>query len=309
MKVAHRPALPRRLTNKQLATILQEHAAAEHERLRQHPSLKWTWGVDLERADIHELLHAADCNYELPHTGYDKSLVDGLLRGDDSSAGPMPGSGIYSIVKDIDMPELSAHDMPVHFRNFPLHRPRTQMIVGDLPTGGDIPSPTASDLALDLNSGNDYDDAGAGGNTSNEQVSSVPRSSSPSIGSEANNSNPAVDFLEALAAASSSSSSNPAVDIFQALAASSSSSSLSSNPAGGVLEALAAASSSSSSSVPNPADTILQALTAVDDSDEESDDDMMQVVASRAQGTMWTAEHFTGYPDPNDCSDLEYVDA
>ena len=305
IKAASRPTLPHKLTNKQLATIPEEHAAAEHERLQQHLSLKWTWGVDLEHADIHELCCATDQNYELPHTGYDESLVNGLLKGDDSSARPMPGSGIYSIIEDIFMPELSAHDMPVHFHNFPLHCPHTQMIIGDLLTGGDIPSPTASNLAFSLYSGNDYDDASASGNTGNKQV---PLSSSPLIETEVENSNPVGDFLEALAASSSSSSSNPAVDILEALAALSSSSASSSNPAGDVLEALTAASSSSSSSA-NPADTILQALTAVNDSDEELDDDMMQVVACQAQGTMWTAKHFAGYPDPNDYSDLEYVDA
>ena len=37
-----KPATPKPLTNGQLAAILQHHAEAEHNRLVQHPSLKWT---------------------------------------------------------------------------------------------------------------------------------------------------------------------------------------------------------------------------------------------------------------------------
>ena len=40
------------LTNRELAELLQQHFEAEHNHYGQHPSLKWTWGVDVDASDI-----------------------------------------------------------------------------------------------------------------------------------------------------------------------------------------------------------------------------------------------------------------
>ena len=74
-KVAKQPKL---LSVSQLAEIICQNAEEQHH-LQQHPSLKWTWGVDLDESDIQQLFRAANWQYELPHTGYDASLLDGFL--------------------------------------------------------------------------------------------------------------------------------------------------------------------------------------------------------------------------------------
>jgi len=38
-------------------------------------SSKWTWGVDLTESDLHSLVRGADCDYRLPHSGYDEELL------------------------------------------------------------------------------------------------------------------------------------------------------------------------------------------------------------------------------------------
>lgn len=147
-----RPASRKRLTNLQLANILREHAQADHDRLTQHPSLKWTWGTDLHERDVRKLFRAADTGYRLPHTGYDESLPDGELQGrysDRSSLPNMSGSASYSIVGDpAIVPDLSSQDFPVHFHEFPLCRPRhTCVPSGNLGHGSQEthPPPPASD--------------------------------------------------------------------------------------------------------------------------------------------------------------------
>jgi len=50
----------RKLTTGQLADILLDNAKTTLSALQQHPSLKWTWGVDLDDNDILQLFRAAD---------------------------------------------------------------------------------------------------------------------------------------------------------------------------------------------------------------------------------------------------------
>jgi hypothetical protein len=290
------PAIPKTLTNKQLANILREHAAAELDRHPQHPSDKWTWGVDLELADIRELFRAAERDLEPPHSGYDESLTEGSLVGKSSSAEPMPQSGFFSGIEDVDMPELSDSDMPAHFHYFPLHRPRTAVIDGTLPTGGNVPSPTASDLAFRLANFN-IDNEVLGTGMATTQVQRASPSSS----------NHGADVLRALASSSSSDAGGD--DVLRAIASSSSSdaggadvlralASSSSSDAGGadVLRALASSSSSdaggadvlgelasSSSSDAGGAD-VLQALASSSSSDAGGAD-VLQALASSSSSS------------------------
>jgi hypothetical protein len=161
-------AVPRRLTNTELAEVLRNYAEAEHGRLSQHPSLKWTWGPSLEVADIKGMFRAADRNYEIPHTGYDESLQEGRLRGQYSFTASLPRStgNVHSTVEDVSMQELSDADVPVHFQLFPLHNPYTSPLSGELPAGGDLPSPTGSEIALLLHK--ESDDEDSNGNTGND---------------------------------------------------------------------------------------------------------------------------------------------
>ena len=43
------------LTNQQLAELLQQHFEAEHNHYGQHPSLKWTWGVNVDASNIRDM--------------------------------------------------------------------------------------------------------------------------------------------------------------------------------------------------------------------------------------------------------------
>ena len=110
--------------NKQLAKVGPRNAQVQYDSLRWQPSLKWTWGADLDHEDIRRLFCAADRSYELPHSDYDYSLKPGRFSGEDSPYGtmPRPGSGIHSIIPDQKLPNLDPDDFPIHFCKFPLQR-------------------------------------------------------------------------------------------------------------------------------------------------------------------------------------------
>ena len=132
-----------KLSNKQLADILEDHSKAELDRWIQHPSLKWTWGADLDRGDIQQLFRAADKNYELPHSAYDESLDTGRFDGDDSRGPAMPRPEHWPppvIPDEHVIPELGSEDVPMHFRKFPLRRQRSAVPDEELPIGGEVSS-------------------------------------------------------------------------------------------------------------------------------------------------------------------------
>jgi hypothetical protein len=139
--VAARRQLAKPSSLQELVEKVREHSKAEYHRWIQHPSLKWTWGVDLERDDIGELFRAGDINYRLPHSGYDYSLKDGRLKGQYSEAPTVETEGWQnSSFTKRKMPFLPIEDFPTHFSQFPLRRPRTHILEGDLPLGADISS-------------------------------------------------------------------------------------------------------------------------------------------------------------------------
>src|ERR1700760_842905 len=103
------------MTNEELSKILRQHAEAEHDRMRWHPSLKWTWGVDLDRQDIQQLFHAADTNYKIPHSAYDYSLKTGNFEGSDSCGPTMPRlkGWVPSLISDTGViAELQSDNVP-----------------------------------------------------------------------------------------------------------------------------------------------------------------------------------------------------
>jgi hypothetical protein len=131
----------KKMTNQQLAKVVHRNAQVQYDSLKRQPSLKWTWGADLDREDIRRLFRAADRSYELPHSDYDYSLKPGRFSGEDSPYGtmPRPGSGIHSIIPDQKLPYLDTDEFPIHFHEFPLWRQRSVILAGELPIGGEFP--------------------------------------------------------------------------------------------------------------------------------------------------------------------------
>ena len=129
----------KKLTNGQLAEILRQHADADLTKFKLHPSLKWTWGADLNEEEIRHLFRAADKNYQVPHSAYDYSLEDGNMHEQDSGFPSMPRSGHCSSIGDKEVvPELHSDDAPGHFHRFPLCHLRSVVPEGHLPIGGGI---------------------------------------------------------------------------------------------------------------------------------------------------------------------------
>jgi hypothetical protein len=42
------------MTNQQLAKVVHRNAQVQYDSLKRQPSLKWTWGADLDREDIND---------------------------------------------------------------------------------------------------------------------------------------------------------------------------------------------------------------------------------------------------------------
>ncbi|KAF8344803.1 hypothetical protein F5887DRAFT_917827 [Amanita rubescens] len=124
-------------TKRQLIELLHEHYDAEHRRLEQHPSLKWTWGVDVLESDISNMFRAADREYELPHSGYDCSLT-GYDSGETSFEASSPvtvASEFHSALNSDypNVPELASEDIPHHFLKPPLCSYRSPATSAHLP--------------------------------------------------------------------------------------------------------------------------------------------------------------------------------
>ena len=142
----------------QLAEIMRQHAETERDRLLQHPSLKWTWGVNVEEADLQGMFRAGDRNYLLPHTGYDSSLPGNVEAGEWSETASHPRSAdrqyhTHALSKDI----------PLHFHKYPLRRnDYVKLPSGHLPSGSvasshTTPKSDAATTPAKLEAGADID--------------------------------------------------------------------------------------------------------------------------------------------------------
>ena len=323
---------PKLLSVSQLAEIIRQNAEEQHH-LQQHPSLKWTWGVDLNESDIRQLFCAADWQYELPHTGYDASLPDGRLCGQFSPYESVPSSFVPSIADDAGVPELSSINVPLHFNTFPLRHAYTESPIGNLLAGGHV-SPSSSDLASHfamhhVSPGNQciLTESHSVSSTMSGIYQAIEIASS-SLASATNDIAQALE--DASSSASSSASATNALNICQALEddASSLASSEHSDPTHAGLSDLSlesnpihdftmAPSLSSSSSLSNLSPSAIAACKAFNDSDDNSsvssfatEDEMALFSVATADnlsvlvpevGVHWIATDFSGLPDPDDC--------
>jgi len=102
--------------------------AAEHDlqHFQSRPELKWTWGVDLDRADLVDLAGAAyNGKLEEANSGYNTELADGTKTGEDSPdpVHPTPGATFEALSPDImDIRLLADGEIPHHFNFYPLRK-------------------------------------------------------------------------------------------------------------------------------------------------------------------------------------------
>jgi hypothetical protein len=136
-------------SNGELASIVRHNAAIEFSSRIRHPSVKWTWGIDLEPGDMAELFRGAERNCEVPHSAYDYSLETGHFTGRDSPNPRMPrlDRWRHSSVERVAITELATDDCPNIFDQFPLRRSRSVVLDGRLPIGGKFHFP---DVALQI---------------------------------------------------------------------------------------------------------------------------------------------------------------
>ena len=110
--------------------VRQVREAAEHDlrHFQSRPELKWTWGVDLDRADLVDLAGAAyNGKLEEANSGYDTELADGTKTGEDSPdpVHPTPGAPFEALSPDImDIRLLADGEIPHHFNFYPLRKRR-----------------------------------------------------------------------------------------------------------------------------------------------------------------------------------------
>jgi hypothetical protein len=96
-----------------LSAAMERMLLREIEQLQNVPSLKWTWGVDLD-----DMVRMADTGYQLPHSGYDEDLISGTNTRDLSNEATDPGSrGIVNKLGSNVQSVGSLHEkeIPTHF--------------------------------------------------------------------------------------------------------------------------------------------------------------------------------------------------
>ena len=136
-------AIPKRLSNGELARMFTEFSARELSRVQQAPETKWTWGTDLTEADLRGIVRAADNDFQIPHSDYDISLPMGRIGGVESTGQDLDSetSMPHTAMSQSVVPELSSDDVPSHFTRYPLRRQRSGVPDGFPPINMNPPSP------------------------------------------------------------------------------------------------------------------------------------------------------------------------
>ena len=127
----HRQKIPCKLTNAQLAKILQQQATIDCICLENSLAMKWTWGTDLNANDIHDMLQGADKGNVLPHSGYDDTIPWGNAGGDDSKMPSVPKTSTsvqYLDISFVPITEIQSMTQPTS----PLQQSSTPMQGGQI---------------------------------------------------------------------------------------------------------------------------------------------------------------------------------
>jgi hypothetical protein len=105
-------------TRRRLAADVRLGAIADVERLQNSPSLKWTWGVDMDVSELVNLQQSAEPGRRLPHTGYATSLPEGNQTRTYSSWSTDQGNQeeyFSDVGENVSaVPELHADNVPAY---------------------------------------------------------------------------------------------------------------------------------------------------------------------------------------------------
>lgn len=107
---------------KRQAEFIRKTAAAELNRLTNLPSMKWTWGPDLDVNDVLDLKHLPVPSGARQHSGYNSSLPLGPFAAGSCATGSLSSTSfIASDIADdtMDVPELNNNEIPTDFSCFP----------------------------------------------------------------------------------------------------------------------------------------------------------------------------------------------
>ena len=120
------------------AEKVRQDAIAEVKRMSNMAPLKWTWGADLDPTELRNLRRSADGGNQLPHSGYDTSLMGGSASRNESpllTAADIDENGYFSdIGEDIQpVPELDIEISPPLDLRSPLKPIRTLCTLHDYP--------------------------------------------------------------------------------------------------------------------------------------------------------------------------------
>ena len=108
---------------REVAESVRQDAIADVKRMSNMAPLKWTWGADMDPKELHNLRRSADDGNQLPHSGYDTSLMGGSASRSESpllTAADIDDNGYFSdIGEDIQpVPELDFEiSPPLDFRS------------------------------------------------------------------------------------------------------------------------------------------------------------------------------------------------
>jgi hypothetical protein len=110
-------------STKRQAEKVRVDAAAELARLKDLPSLKWTWGTELTSDEVRNFLTPGIPTDSLRHSGYDTSLPEGRCHEDSPEPSSVSSNKVSNIAEDNkDVPELDSKDIPTHFNYFPFRQ-------------------------------------------------------------------------------------------------------------------------------------------------------------------------------------------
>jgi hypothetical protein len=107
---------------REMSVAVRLRAIDELERLENIPSLKWTWGVDMDASDLPALRRSVDTGNQLPHSGYDDSLTHGSDTRTEETSVPkdLGEEGFFSDVSDHTrrpVPDVLPSNVPqFHFK-------------------------------------------------------------------------------------------------------------------------------------------------------------------------------------------------
>jgi len=105
---------------------VRAQAARELLEFQRRPNLKWTWGADLDIADLPDMAGAVYNNRQnWSHSGYDTDLADGSVTGMATPPPSPPGEPwkCEALSGDImDVPALTEDQIPAIFNYYPLAR-------------------------------------------------------------------------------------------------------------------------------------------------------------------------------------------